>query len=213
MSINIILTSIVTILASIEQVNTLLVIYVHISLYLGPSLPENIHGASLLTSPTGKSVILIGGCSSRINASKQLYELSGNSTLNLKWRVMDQALVYPRSSHLTHYLDYEDAQEYSTLGEAKYPSKSQQSIYLLFKKCLNCIGEKFTANDEICRLFSVFCFLAFGLFMYSELFQPHWMGLYHKGPWFVSTFVIGNILFFPFLFLHAFTCFFMSIDN
>ena len=76
--------------------------------FKGPSLPENVHGASLLTSPTGKSVILIGGCSGRFNVSNKLFELSGDSTSNLKWHVMDQTLVNPRSSHLSHYLSFEN---------------------------------------------------------------------------------------------------------
>ena len=107
-------------------------------LYLGPSLPENVHGASLLTSPNGKSVILIGGCTSRFSKSNKLFELSGGSTSSLKWHVLNQALVYPRSSHLSHYLSYEHAKKYSKHKISILSSQPQHSFIVVLINCLAC---------------------------------------------------------------------------
>ena len=153
-------------------------------------LPENVHGASLLTSPNGRSVILIGGCTSRFNPSNKLYELSGNSTSNLKWRVMDQALVYPRSSHLSHYLGYEAVQEYSTHGISKHPSNTKQSFFELFKKCLKFIGEKYD-SFEVQGLLFLFCFLVYSISLFSLAFSPNIL----TDSWMKNTLRIGYILF------------------
>ena len=59
-----------------------------------------ISGSNIVTSPTGKGVILIGG---RIGGSTDhqnvLYELSGSSREELKWSVLEQELQFGRPSH------------------------------------------------------------------------------------------------------------------
>ena len=65
----------------------------------GPNLPILINGSKIVTSPTGKGVILIGGIIRRKNSKEfdnqnVLYELSGNSREELKWSVLDQQLHF-----------------------------------------------------------------------------------------------------------------------
>ena len=76
----------------------------------------------MVTSPTGKGVVLIGGRLNKfdkyastyghsdfINNQKSLYELSGDSIEQLKWTKLDQELKYggansisvPISNHVT----------------------------------------------------------------------------------------------------------------
>ena len=73
--------------------------------------------SSMVTSPTGKGVVLIGGLliastyghSDFINNQKFLYELSGDSIEQLKWTKLDKKLKYggvnsisvPISNHVT----------------------------------------------------------------------------------------------------------------
>ena len=57
-------------------------------------------GSTIVTSPTTKGVILIGGYINRQD-SPLLYELSGDSEDNLTWSLLDQKLDTARSSHVS----------------------------------------------------------------------------------------------------------------
>ena len=70
--------------------------------FTGANLPFDsyrIRDSTLVTSPTNKGVILIGGSigGQRIPF---LYELSGDSEENLTWSVLDQKLSTTRSHHV-----------------------------------------------------------------------------------------------------------------
>ena len=85
--------------------------------FSGPKLPMKISGAAMVTSPTGRGVILIGGetCTeTKGPASWQsgqhhdvMLELSGDTigtlftqaSKKLKWRRLDQRLKYAREGH------------------------------------------------------------------------------------------------------------------
>ena len=54
----------------------------------------------LVTSPTNKGVILIGGIRNG-QKSPLLYELSGDSEDNLTWSLLDQKLNTGRSHHVS----------------------------------------------------------------------------------------------------------------
>ena len=58
----------------------------------------------MVTSPTGKGVVLMGGTSLPIigprYCSKKIIELSGNSIKSLQWNVLEQELMYSRKGHL-----------------------------------------------------------------------------------------------------------------
>ena len=71
--------------------------------FTGANLPFDsyrIRDSTLVTSPTNKGVILIGGSkgSQRIPF---LYELSGNSEENLTWSLLDQKLSTAREKHVS----------------------------------------------------------------------------------------------------------------
>ena len=55
----------------------------------------------MITSPTGKGVVLIGGsgCGSCNHANNHFLELSGDSEKTLKWSFMDQKLQSERWGH------------------------------------------------------------------------------------------------------------------
>ena len=89
-----------------------------ISNFSGPKLPMMVSESSMITSPTGRGVILIGGSKQldpkitvmrevgilRVKSkdlfSDSLIELTGNSISTLKWTILEQKLLYPRSSHV-----------------------------------------------------------------------------------------------------------------
>ena len=79
----------------------------------------------MITSPTGKGIILIGGLQTKLTRSaneermnpkiisNELIELSGDSLDSLKWTVLDQKLVYPRKSHVSFVIPNEVATKLS----------------------------------------------------------------------------------------------------
>ena len=69
----------------------------------GPELPFAIKDGSMITSPTGRSVILIGGQCSYSNDddweeenTNPMIELAEDSTGILKWTVIEPKLQHPR---------------------------------------------------------------------------------------------------------------------
>ena len=55
----------------------------------------------MVTSPTNKGVILIGGKDMYGQKSSLLYELSGDTEDNLAWSLLDQKLNTGRSHHVS----------------------------------------------------------------------------------------------------------------
>ena len=74
--------------------------------FLGPMPPINPFQAKMVTSPTGKGVVLIGGTNRNGNHfctsghSEILLELSGHSIENLQWSILDPKLSQPRTHHV-----------------------------------------------------------------------------------------------------------------
>ena len=62
-----------------------------------------VDGSTMITSPTNKGVILIGGSKGgqTIQTIQFLYELSGDSEENLTWSVLDQKLSTTRENHVS----------------------------------------------------------------------------------------------------------------
>ena len=69
----------------------------------GPILPySRIFGSTLITSPTNRGVILIGGYTGNTGLgpiTNYLYELSGDSEENLTWSMLEQKLDVGRYFH------------------------------------------------------------------------------------------------------------------
>ena len=66
-------------------------------------MPFQISDASMVTSPNGRGVVLIGGIIYKDNfgtPSDLLIELSGNSRTSLEWKYLEQRLQYPRAFHV-----------------------------------------------------------------------------------------------------------------
>ena len=55
----------------------------------------------MISSPTEKGVVMIGGCKQPFGNSSVLFELSGDSQDTLKWKILEQKLQYPRFRHIT----------------------------------------------------------------------------------------------------------------
>ena len=69
---------------------------------LGPELPYRLKGSTMVSSPTDKGVVIIGGYDvGEKKWSKTLFELSGDSVESLKWKKLDQKLQYPRDGHVS----------------------------------------------------------------------------------------------------------------
>ena len=59
-------------------------------------MPRNINGFTMITSPTVKGIVVIGGRNNGSGASYSLMELSGDSKEKLKWTILDERLRYSR---------------------------------------------------------------------------------------------------------------------
>ena len=83
----------------------------HIFQILGPNLPRDLEGFSMVTSPKG--VVIIGGrwiaykgsaenCMKNVmNYNHELFELTGDSIEQLSWSVLEQKLHYGRADHVS----------------------------------------------------------------------------------------------------------------
>ena len=85
----------------------------------GPKLPFKLCDFTMVSSPTDKSVVVIGGqMNNEENTYKQiksnaLIELSGDSIDTLKWTVLKQKLKYPRFQHLAFPISPQTSTELS----------------------------------------------------------------------------------------------------
>ena len=67
----------------------------------GPKLPFKLKDSVMITSPSDRGVILIGGYNdSEVKTSKLLLELSGYCMESLHWTVLEQKLKFLRSYHV-----------------------------------------------------------------------------------------------------------------
>ena len=55
----------------------------------------------MISSPTEKGVVMIGGYKPKFGASSDLLELSGDSQETLEWKILEQKLQHPRYYHLS----------------------------------------------------------------------------------------------------------------
>ena len=55
----------------------------------------------MISSPTEKGVVMIGGSKKLFGNSSDLLELSGDSQETLKWKILEQKLQHPRSSYVS----------------------------------------------------------------------------------------------------------------
>ena len=87
----------------------------------------------MVSSPTGKGVVIIGGFCNPIllsnYSSECLFELSGDSIESLKWKKLDQKLQYSRNGHVSFlisdtcnpYLNSEPMTKSSSTNENEIP--------------------------------------------------------------------------------------------
>ena len=55
----------------------------------------------MISSPTEKGVVMIGGYKSKFGYSSDLLELSGDSQETLEWKILEQKLQHPRYLHVS----------------------------------------------------------------------------------------------------------------
>ena len=105
--------------------------------FSGPKLPFKLSNFAMVSTPTEKGVVVIGGqlgneevTFDQIN-SNALIELSGDSIDTLKWTVLKQKLKYPRSRHLSFPISPQTSTE---LVSQKYknPRKKKHKCPNLF---------------------------------------------------------------------------------
>ena len=74
-----------------------------IFLQKGPKMPFELSSPTMVTSPSGQGVILIGGFNlSEGKHSDTMIEL----TASMKWKTLEQKLKYPRDRHVTLPIPY-----------------------------------------------------------------------------------------------------------
>ena len=55
----------------------------------------------MISSPTEKGVVMIGGEKQNSENSSDLLELSGDSQETLEWKILEQKLQHPRFEHVS----------------------------------------------------------------------------------------------------------------
>ena len=55
----------------------------------------------MISSPTDRGILLIGGKKQNSQISSGLLELSGDSEETLEWKILEQKLQYPRARHIS----------------------------------------------------------------------------------------------------------------
>jgi hypothetical protein len=97
-------------------------------LIAGPKLPKKLSSASLLPSPDGQGVILIGGWSYTDNADQSsMYKLICDQ-LGCKWSEMEQQLKIARSSLVAMLIPDTLTNCTKTLKNAKNTEKYSNSL-------------------------------------------------------------------------------------
>ena len=95
--------------------------------FLGPKLPFELCHSTMVSSRTGKNVVMIGGCTNRrcfygfFPDSPYLLELSGDSKETLDWKILDQKLQHPRHNHILFCIsnDMADTLTTKSIGSSK----------------------------------------------------------------------------------------------
>ena len=59
-------------------------------------MPIDVDGFTMISSPTEKGIMVIGGHNNGSGASYTLMEMSADSKENLKWTIVDERLRYSR---------------------------------------------------------------------------------------------------------------------
>ena len=68
----------------------------------------------MISSPTEKGVVMIGGQKQNLQNSSDLLELSGDSQETLEWKILEQKLQHPRSAHVSFSISNEIAATLTT---------------------------------------------------------------------------------------------------
>ena len=89
---------------------------------LGPDLPFGLVNPTMVTSPTEKGIVVIGGeidedFELQKGSSNALLELSRNSKGDLSWNILEQNLQFPRSHHVCFYVPDQMVTHWKTLYE------------------------------------------------------------------------------------------------
>ena len=75
-----------------------------IFLHIGPKIPFKLSVSTIVTSPNGQGVMLIGGYGNNVtdkyyNETDTVIELTAKPFM--KWKILEQKLKYPRDGHVT----------------------------------------------------------------------------------------------------------------
>ena len=80
--------------------------YTSFQTFLGPKLPFALFGSTMISSPTEKGIVMIGGATTKgVTANRivsyNFVELSGNSVETLEWKILEHKLQYARYGHVS----------------------------------------------------------------------------------------------------------------
>ena len=59
------------------------------------------YASTMISLPTEKGILMIGGYAKNHEWVSNLLELSGDSVETLEWRILEQKLQHPRSHHVS----------------------------------------------------------------------------------------------------------------
>ncbi len=85
------------VLANVNENDSVVINVTGLEWMVGPDLPYDLRGASLVTTSDGRNLILLGGHSGTINGEVPTMFKMGCSMLECKWQIMIESLARPRS--------------------------------------------------------------------------------------------------------------------
>ena len=101
-------------------------------IFLGPQLPFKLSNSTLVSSPIGQNVVMIGGFINEqkgLQESPYLLELSGDSYETLDWKILDKKLKYPRQDHISFCISNDIATTLKTKSIIHSSGHAPQFLY------------------------------------------------------------------------------------
>ena len=88
--------------------------YTSFQTFLGPKLPFALFGSTMISSPTEKGIVMIGGATTKQIVSYNFVELSGNSVETLEWKILEHKLQCARFGHVSFSISNDIASTLTT---------------------------------------------------------------------------------------------------
>ena len=120
----------------------------------GPNLPSQIEKSTMVTSPNGQGVVLIGGSLMGFMFSPAMIELWGNSLENLKWIQLNHKLQFARRHHVAFLIPDDFANNFGIIPEIRQQENNG------FSNSISEINYNISDEEELIRNSKKKCILS-----------------------------------------------------